>query len=828
MRKSIYKFTTAFLCVLIILTSLNLNVISFGASTGKTTWSIDSNGKLTVSGTGPTEYTSVYSGRILTNYPLWKDRVLEIKSAEIKSGITEIAYAAFSECKNLESISIPDTVTKISNIDTFDGCDNLKEITVDPNNQYFSAEQNVLFDKDKTTLVYYPHGLEAEEYTVPNGVKVIKGWAFDGSDIKNGETIPTIAAKKIVLPDGVETIEPDAFFGFTNLEEINLPESLKTIGYSAFCYCRKLKNITIPGKVSKIESDSFLGCENLEKITISEGVTEIGSSAFSKCNMEKIELPNSVVKIGNGAFSSCSNLKSIHIPSKTTEIGTGIVNNGSFEYICSDAKGCSAETYADENGFEFFVCDNGELVEKTLLINDGVKSISLRGKSPESIKLSLKADGKAVENSECIFESSNDKIITVDSSGTVTAVHCGRAKITVSKERCISANIDVTVDHLYTSEVKKPSCTETGYTTYTCSDCGYSFKGDETPTASHKFVFQETVSPTCTERGYDIYACSGCGLTRQSNYTPANGHYYENGVCVDCGKVQAWEYEIINDKVVIKGVEGTETEIRVPSTIEGKTVETIKASALSNNNIIKYVYIPDSVKYIEENAFRNCSSLNEVYLGSNIVSIGSGAFADCKALSIVCTDAENLVMASNCFANSNARLTFVSREGTAVSNLFAETGKHCITYSYPHMREDKKAVAYHGNVVAYQDLDSHYWNETAQRYSDITYLYFESIEIQGVPTSEVVNKISENHYVKNAVNLTLKEVYIKINIDGEDITFENLSKKLKEGYSDLLITFDDTDGGELTILQRIGRGITQVLKTLTKLLNSIIKAFKKK
>lgn len=384
--------------------------------------------------------------------------------------------------------------------------------------------------------------------------------------------------------------------------------------------------------------------------------------------------------------------------------------------------------------------------------------------------------------------------------------------------------------HKYEKTVTPPTEDEGGYTTYTCSGCGDSYIADETeklPHKTHKFVYSETVAPTCTEKGYDIYACSVCGLERQSNYTQAKGHDYENGVCVDCGKIQAWNYEFVDGKAVITGIESDETELRIPSTIEGKPVEKIAASALEGNKNIKYVYIPDSVKYIESNAFKGCSSLNEVYIGTGVVSIGSGAFADCTALSLVCTDAGNFDIANDAFSDNNPRLTFISREGTGISEKFSKTGKSCVTYSYPLMRDDKKAIAYHGDVVAYQDLNYHYWNETALRYDDAAYIYFESIEIQGVDTSEVAGKISENHYVKDARNLTLKEIYISVNLDGEDITFDNLAKAIKEGYSDLLITFDDADGGKLTILQRIGRGIMQVLKTLTKLLNSIIKAFKK-
>lgn len=860
MKNRLYRVLAVLLCVCFFMPSVPIFAEEYG-QTGKTKWSIDSSGKLTVSGTGITEYTTSGSFPVIQTYPLWYDRAAEIKSMEIKSGITGIDSSAFVGCVNLESLSIPDTVTSIKFSTTFSVCENLKSITVDSNNQYYSVQDNVLFNKDKTVLVYYPCGLDATEYTVPSGTKEISSHAFDGSRISDSGIISFIKVEKVILPEGLETIADHAFYHALSLNEATLPEGLK----------------------------------------------EIGASAFFGCGLENVILPDSVEAVGNTAFASCDNLKSIHIPSTTASIGTGIANNSSFEYICSDSADCPAQEYAETNGFEFVICENGEPVKKELLINGGVKSLSLRGQNPDTVQLSLTSDGESCDCSGFTFESSNTKIAEVNENGVVSAVHCGSAVITVSKEGYASATVAVNVGHTYTSETVKATCKEKGYTLHTCSECGNSYTTNETPLAphdfvyeattaptcmnkgfdtficsvcgaeeqrnftdtaehkyeaavtapteeaggyttytcsvcgdsytadeteklphkTHKFVFSETVAPTCTERGYDIYACSVCGLQRQSNYTQARGHDYEDGICVDCGKVQAWEYVINGASATITGVDSNEAQLRIPSTLEGVTVEAIGAYALTGIGTVKYVYIPDSVKSIEDGAFTGFTALNEVYIGKNAVSIGSGAFSDCPALSLVCTDAESIDIAANAFENSNSRLTFISREGSSISEQFAQTGKPCITYAYPLMRDDKKAIDYHGNVIAYQDLEYHYWNETARRYTDASYMHFDSLEIQGIGTSEVVGKISENHYDAGAANLTLKDIYISISLDGEEITFDNLSKKLKDGYSDLLITFDDTDGGKLTVLQRIGQGIMQVLKTLTKLLNSIIKAFKK-
>ena len=74
------------------------------------------------------------------------------------------------------------------------------------------------------------------------------------------------------------------------------------------------------------------------------------------------------------------------------------------------------------------------------------------------------------------------------------------------------------------TRVKEPTCTETGYTVYTCSGCGDSYESDSKPMKPHTFDKTGTVAPTCTERGYDYRACSVCGLENRSNYKDAAGH----------------------------------------------------------------------------------------------------------------------------------------------------------------------------------------------------------------------------------------------------------------------------------------------------------------
>ena len=88
-------------------------------------------------------------------------------------------------------------------------------------------------------------------------------------------------------------------------------------------------------------------------------------------------------------------------------------------------------------------------------------------------------------------------------------------------------------EHDYQAVVTAPTCTEGGYTTYTCSKCGDSYRGDETEALGHSYRAVVT-PPTCTEGGYTTHTCA-CGESYVDSEVPALGHDYQDGVCTRCG-----------------------------------------------------------------------------------------------------------------------------------------------------------------------------------------------------------------------------------------------------------------------------------------------------
>ena len=96
---------------------------------------------------------------------------------------------------------------------------------------------------------------------------------------------------------------------------IQIPDSVISIGHSAFCDCNSLTCITIPDSVTSIGVCTFYNCNSLTSITIPDSVTSIGHSAFYNCtSLTSITIPDSVTTIGDYAFENCKSLTSITIP----------------------------------------------------------------------------------------------------------------------------------------------------------------------------------------------------------------------------------------------------------------------------------------------------------------------------------------------------------------------------------------------------------------------------------------------------------------------------------------------------------------------------------
>ena len=247
----------------------------------------------------------------------------------VKEGTRIICYRAFSSCRSLSNIIIPDSVISIGD-SVFSGCSSLKYISIPKSviclkgnpfcdwigkleclSPYFIYEDDILFNKDKCKIISFrKQNLEA--YVIPASVTSIGLRAFQNCR----------SLSNIVIPDSVTSIGYCAFSNCSSLSNIVIPDSVTSIVYCAFSNCSSLSNIVIPDSVTTIDDFAFWGCSSLSNIAIPNSVTSIGDSAFDGCySLSEIVIPSSITSIGDLAFSGCRSLSEIVIPSSVTSIG---------------------------------------------------------------------------------------------------------------------------------------------------------------------------------------------------------------------------------------------------------------------------------------------------------------------------------------------------------------------------------------------------------------------------------------------------------------------------------------------------------------------------
>ncbi len=576
------------------------------------TWTLNTDGLLTISGTGEMEDYSLHG-----DVP-WNGLVDKINCVVIRNGVTSISYGAFGDCTGLTSVTIPNSVTSIG-YGAFYGCTGLTSITI----------------PDSVTSIGDSafHGCTGlTNVTIPDSMTSIDSYTFNGC---TGLT-------NVTIPDSVTSIGGGAFYGCTGLTSVTIPDSVTNIGSYAFRGCTGLTSITIPDSVTSIDDYAFADCTGLASITVSSGNKNYDSR--NNCNgiietatnklisgCKNTDIPDSVTSIGDNAFCGCTGLTSITIPDSVTSIGI---------FTFTDCTGLTSVTIPDSvtniGDWAFWGCTG--LVSIT--IPDSVTRIDHYAFADCTGLASITVSGgnknyDSRNNCNGIIATASNTLISgcknTDIPDSVTCI--GGAAF-----RGCTGLTSITIPDSVTSIDYDAFRGCTGLTSITIPD---------SVTSINSFTFYGctgltsiTIPDSVTRIGDSAFwGCTGLtSVTIPDSVTSIGDSAFRNCTGLtsitipdSVTKIDGYAFADCTGLTSITVSDGNK---KFDSRNNCNGIITTASNTLISG--CKNTDIPDSVTSIGYGAFYGCTGLTSITIPDGVTSIGDGAFADCTGLASVC------------------------------------------------------------------------------------------------------------------------------------------------------------------------------------------------
>lgn len=499
------------------------------------------------------------------------------------------------------SVTIPASIEYISADNPFMYCTKLKEIKVESGNTEYTAENGILYTKDKKTLLCYPLCKEGDSFTIPEGVTTIGFSAFYSARLST-----------LNFPASLSEIDAFAFGDMIYLKTVDLSTtSIDAIPNYAFSQCSTIENVLLPDGLETIGGGAFAGCSLIKDITLPESLLSIGQYAFVDTGLDTIIIPDSVQDIGYSAFGY-----------RSSEYG-GIIPMNDFTLV--GKVGGAAYTYSTDSDSDYDYKNNFTFLTREQYTQE---------KEFSSLESNTSGDYTyALKNNDAILLScfSADKTVTVpaelDGHKIVTIypgcfTSCGAEEIilpdTVAEIRESAFLQCPELKNIVIPEsVKKIG-------TAAFAECSklesVEFKGAETigqAVFNNCTALKKVTAAGCLKEWKDDEPFALCTALEEIIITDGDGNFCsENGIL----------YSKDKSSLICYPANKSGESFKVPD-----SVKEIGISAFLNNKNIKSVEM-NNVEKILTYAFEGCTNLSSVKVSEKLTMIDADAFYNCTSL----------------------------------------------------------------------------------------------------------------------------------------------------------------------------------------------------
>jgi hypothetical protein len=578
---------------------------------------------------------------------------------QIPDSVSSIGYAAFYTCVDLTKVEIPASVTSIGDW-AFGDCFSLSSVLI------------------------------------PDSVSSIGEAAFYACD----------GLANIVLGSGLLSIGDSAFAECSGLSNVEIPDRVSNLGDWAFFACGGLTDVVIPDSVASIGEGAFCSCSGLLKVEIGTGLANLGKDVFDSCpaltdievaaanahfssidgvlfNKDQTELlqcpagktgayqiPDSVLSIGYAAFYTCASLTRVEIPASVTSLG---------DWAFGDCFGLSSVVIPDSvsslGEAAFYACS--ELA--SIVLGGGLAGIGDRAFADCKNLTSIYFAAAPPEMGADVFEEVTATIYYLAGTAGWEDTFEGLATAVWRRQALFDANggsasftersYDAGLPYGELPRAERDGVSFAGW--WTAPEGGLQVSADSllplltgelTLYARWATASVYTVSFDLDE--YGVYA-GGAALTQlvaegdaalAPLFTVRSGWEF-TGWELDFSEVGEslvvralyrllYDFQILDDQAIVTGYTGSETDIIIPSSINGYPVSRIADWAFAAQFDLLTVVIPDSVVNIGEGAFGSCYDLISLQIGAGVSSMGVNVFQSCESLMDI-----NVSAANACFSS---------------------------------------------------------------------------------------------------------------------------------------------------------------------------------